>query len=65
MKSHTLLGGLQVIDIQHLLVEKPASVSPGAPMRDVLAKMTEDLRARQVYVVVIRKYYCSSLFGAR
>ena len=51
MKSRLLLGHLQVKDIRHLLVENPASVPAGAPLRDVLAKMTEDLRTRQVYVV--------------
>lgn len=51
MKSDILLGDLQVKDIHHLLVENPASLSAGAPLRDVLAKMIEDLRTRQVYVV--------------
>jgi CBS domain-containing protein len=51
MKSNMLLGDLQVKDIHHLLVENPASVPAGAPMRDVLAKMIEDLRTRQVYIV--------------
>lgn len=51
MKSRLLLGDLQVKDIHHLLVENPASVPPESPLRDVLAKMTEDLRTRQVYVV--------------
>lgn len=51
MKSDILLGDLRVKDIHHLLVENPASLPAGAPLRDVLAKMIEDLRTRQVYVV--------------
>lgn len=51
MKSNILLGDLQVKDISHLLVENPASVPAGAPLREVLAKMIEDLRTRQIYVV--------------
>ena len=48
MKLCLLLGDLQVKDIHHLLVENPASVTPELPLRDVLAKMTEDLRTRHV-----------------
>lgn len=51
MKSNLLLGDLQVKDISHLLVANPVSLPVEAPMRDVLAKIIEDLRIRQVYVV--------------
>lgn len=51
MKSQLLLGDILVNDIDHLLVPNPASVSAHASMKDVLEKMTEDLRTRQVYVV--------------
>lgn len=51
MKSHVMLGDLTVKDIEHLLVVNPSCVSAETPMRDVLKKLTEDLRTRQVYVV--------------
>ena len=42
------LGELKVKDIRHLLVENPASVSSDTSVRDVMQKMTDDLRTRQV-----------------
>lgn len=51
MKPEMRLGELKVKDIRHLLVENPASVSSDTSVRDVMQKMTEDLRTRQVYVV--------------
>lgn len=51
MKTRLLLGDMQVKDIYHLLVENPAAVHTATPMRDVLRKMIDDLRTRQVYVI--------------
>jgi CBS domain-containing protein len=51
MARSTRLADLKVKDIRHLLVEDPASVSPSAPLRDVLDEMEKDLRTRHVYVV--------------
>jgi len=51
MKSRHLLVNRHVRDIDHLLVKNPSSVLSTAPLIEVLEKMTEDLRTRQVYVV--------------
>jgi len=51
MKSQLLLGNLQVKDIDHILVKNPTFILSTAPLLEVLEKITQDLRTRQVYVV--------------
>jgi len=51
MKSRQLLVNQHVRDIDHILVKNPSSIISTASLLEVLEKITEDLRTRQVYVV--------------
>ena len=51
MATDRVLGKMKVADIRHLIVENPSAIAPDAPVRDLLAKMIEDFRTRNVYVV--------------
>ncbi len=51
MENELLLGRKKVAEIKDLIIQNPSTVTPETPIREVMLKMTEDLRTRHVYVV--------------
>jgi len=51
MENRIILNDLKVKDVWDLVVENPATISPDAPLVQLLEKVVEDTRTRHVYVV--------------
>lgn len=51
MEKRSLLNALTVADVWELVVEKPSTIGPEAPLVELLEKAVEDKRTRHVYVV--------------
>lgn len=51
MEKRSLLNALSVADVWELVVDKPSTIGPDAPLVELLEKTVEDTRTRHIYVV--------------